>query len=143
MKYYQVCWIHKQNPGISNMFCIQCCVSKLLLPEASKLKWFIVSVFFCFYNQQLSALSFISVTGNKCLVFPAPDLLAHSKLNQQSKEMLYLLQVPCTSPSSRPEGLSDAPLFFLPWGRILKGWFFKGRSQIHSGKVNHSQWHCI
>lgn len=59
-----------------------------MLPTASKLKWFMVSMFFCFHNQQLSALSLIPVTGNKCLVLPAPDLLVHSKLNQQSKEML-------------------------------------------------------
>lgn len=58
-------------------------------PEASKLRCFMVSMFFCFYNQQLSALSLISVTGNKCLVFPAPDLLVPS--NQQSKDTLYLL----------------------------------------------------
>lgn len=113
-----------------------------MLPKASKLKWLMVSIFFCFYNQQLSALSLISVTGNKCLVFPAPDLLVHSKLNQQSKEMLIcckslvLHQVPDLKAYQMPL------YFFLLQTGFLKADFIKAevryiwkRLIIHSGTV--------
>lgn len=100
------------------------------------------SMLFCFYNQQLSALSLISVTGNRGLVFPAPDLLVHSKLNQQSKEMLYLLQAPCTLPSSRPKSYQMPLYFFLLETGFLKASFIKKevryiqkRLIIHSGTV--------
>lgn len=133
--------IHKQNPGLSEhvLHPVLLYQVKEMLPEGSKMNCFIVSMFFWFYNQQLSALPFILFIGSKCPVFPAPDSLVHPKLNQQSKKMLCLLQAPCTSASSGSRGLSDAPLYFPPWGRVLKVWLYKGRNQIYPVNVNHSQ----